>query len=229
MKLLSFLNRYFTLTEKLIWSLSVLAITASFLLFDRESYVVLIASLIGITALIFCAKANPIGQALCIVFGLIYGAISFSYRYYGEMITYLAMTVPMAVFALISWLKNPYKGNRAEVKVNRLRRGEYLFAFFLSVLVMVVFYFILKYFNTANLIPSTLSVATSFMAVYLTCRRSPYYAIGYACNDVVLILLWTLASADDPRYASVIVCFLAFLVNDIYGFIGWKRLEKKQR
>lgn len=39
----------------------------------------------------------------------------------------------------------------------------------------------------------------------------------------------TLASLSDPGYISVVVCFAAFLANDIYGFISWKRLEKKQK
>ena len=79
------------------------------------------------------------------------------------------------------------------------------------------------------MIPSTLSVTTSFVAVYLTFRRSPYFALAYAANDIVLIVLWVLASISDVRYVSVIVCFIAFLVNDIYGFINWHRMKIRQR
>ena len=144
------------------------------------------------------------------------------------MITYLGMTAPMAVFALISWLRNPYKGNRAEVSVNRLRRREIHWMFILSVAVTALFYFILVYYQTANIIPSTLSVTTSFIAVYLTFRRSPYFALAYAANDIVLILLWTLAAAENTTYISVIICFIMFLINDLYGFISWRQMEKRQ-
>ena len=88
--------------------------------------------------------------------------------------------------------------------------------------------FILKYFNTANLIPSTFSVSTSFLAAYLTFRRSPYFALAYASNDVVLIVLWVLASLKDISYISVVICFIVFLVNDLYGFISWLRMMKRQ-
>jgi hypothetical protein len=71
-------------------------------------------------------------------------------------------------------------------------------------------------------------VATSFGAVYLTFRRCPYFALVYAANDLVLILLWSLAAMTDRSYVSVILCFIVFLVNDVYGFISWKRMEKKQ-
>ncbi len=100
---------------------------------------------------------------------------------------------------------------------------------FLTAVVTAVFFFILRYFNTTNLIPSTLSVTNSFIAVYLTFRRSPYFAVAYAANDIVLIVLWALASISDIRYISVTVCFAAFLINDIYGFVNWKRIERRQK
>ena len=219
---------YFSKMELILWSVSVIFIIVSFCIFDRESYLTLIASLIGVTSLIFNAKGNPIGQALMIAFSLLYGIISYTFAYYGEMITYLGMTMPMAIFALIAWLKNPYKGNKAEVKVNSIGKIEQLLMWLLSLIVTAAFYFILKYFNTANIIPSTISVTTSFLAVYLTFRRCPTFALAYAANDIVLIVLWVLASLADIRYISVVVCFVAFLFNDIYGYISWQRMKRRQ-
>jgi len=228
MKALRSLSHYFTKIEWILWGTSVLLILISFLLFDRGSWLTLSASLIGVTSLIFCAKGNPWGQILMILFSLLYGAISFSFSYYGEMLTYLGMTLPMAVFALISWLRHPYQGNHSEVQVDHLRRYEWLFLAFLTAAVTFVFYFLLRALNTANLLPSTISVTTSFAAAYLTFRRNPWFALGYAANDVVLIVLWILASFENISYLSVVVCFAAFLANDIYGFISWRRMEQRQ-
>ena len=203
-------------------------IVVSFLLFDRENYLTLVASFIGVTSLIFNAKGNPFGQFLMVIFSILYGVISFASAYYGEMITYLGMTAPMAVFALVSWLRNPYNGNKAEVKVNRLELKEIIFTIILTAVITLIFYHILAAFHTANLIPSTISVTTSFLAVYLTFRSSAFYAIGYAANDIVLIILWALATISDISYLSVAICFVVFFVNDIYGFINWSRIQKRQ-
>lgn len=219
---------YFTKGELLLWTLSVLLIVVSFSAFDRENYLTLCASVIGVTSLIFNAKGNPTGQLLMIVFSVLYGIISFTFSYYGEMITYLGMTAPMAVFALISWLRHPYEGNKSEVKVNHLKKTELLFAIILTVIVTFVFYLILSDIHTANIIPSTISVTTSFLAVYLTFRRSEYYAVGYAANDLVLIVLWVMAAMKDVSYLSVVVCFVVFAVNDIYGYISWSKMKKRQ-
>lgn len=143
---------YFSKGELCLWGASVVLIVGSFCAFDRENFLTLAASLIGVTSLIFNAKGNPFGQVLMVLFSLLYGIISYMFSYYGEMLTYLGMTMPMAVFAL-----------------------------------------------------------------------------GYTANDVVLIVLWVLASLADARYVSVVVCFAAFLVNDLYGFVSWQKMKKRQR
>lgn len=219
---------YFTKGEIALWSVSVCSIALSYGLFNGESLLTLVASLIGVTSLIFIAKGNPFGQFLMVIFSLFYGIISYGYAYYGEMITYLGMTAPMAAFSLISWLKNPYNGKKSEVAVNRLKGKEICLMIGLTAVVTIVFYFILRFFHTANLIPSTLSVTTSFLAVYLTFRRSAFYALCYAANDVILIILWILATLADSSYLSVTICFVMFLVNDLYGFMNWSRMRRRQ-
>ena len=222
------ITNYFSKTELILWFGSVFLSLLSFFIFNGEDFLTLAASLIGVTSLIFNAKGNPAGQVLMIIFSILYGIISYSFRYYGEMITYLAMTMPMAFFALISWLKNPYKGKRSQVTVGEVSRFAFISMCISCAVITAVFYFILKYFNTANLFFSTVSVSTSYIAAYLTFLRSPYFAVAYAANDVVLIVLWTLASFSQTRYVSVIICFIAFLFNDVYGYINWRRMQKTQ-
>ncbi len=220
--------KYFSKKDIALWVSSMLIILVSFLAFDRSSCLTLIASLIGVTSLIFLAKGNPVGNVLMIIFSTIYGYISFSFAYYGEVATYVGMTLPMAVFSLVSWLRNPFKGKKSEVEVNSISKKEVVFMLFLTAAVSILFYFVLEFFGTANLLPSTISVSTSFAAAYLTFRRSPYYALVYALNDLVLIALWIMATFEDISYLSVIICFAVFFVNDIYGFINWQKMKKRQ-
>ena len=221
-------SHYFTAWELGLCLTSLFVILVSFACFDRQNLLSLIASLIGVTSLIFNAKGNPIGQVLMILFSILYGIISYGYAYYGEMITYLGMTAPMALVALIAWLKNPYQGRRSEVKVNQVKGKEWLLLAVLTAAVTVIFYFVLKAFDTANLGWSTVSVTTSFAAAYLTFRRSPWFALAYAANDVVLMVLWIMAMRADTSYLSVVICFALFLINDLYGFVSWLRMERRQ-
>lgn len=172
---------YFTKNEMLLWTTSAAFILLSFYIFDRENYLTLCASLVGVTSLIFNAKGNPFGE------------------------------------------------NKAEVRVNEIGARETVYMWLGTVAVTVLFYFVLEYFDTSYLIPGTISVTTSFLAVYLTFRRSSSFALAYAANDVALIVLWVLASLADARYVSVVVCFAAFWANDVYGYVNWQRIKIRQK
>ncbi len=168
-------------------------------------------------------------KILMVIFGIMYGLISYNYGYYGETITYVGMTVPMAVLATISWLRHPHQGEKHQVSISHLTKRQLVILPIATVAVTIAFYYILGAFNTASLYISTLSITTSFVAVYLSYCRSPYYAVAYASNDVVLIVLWIIASIDNLSNMSMLVCFCLFLVNDIYGYINWRRLHKQQQ
>ena len=214
--------------ERILWAVSLVVVTASFLLAPQKDYLSLAASLIGVTALIFVAKGLVLGQILTVIFSVFYGIISVVFGYYGEAITYLLMTAPMAIAAIVSWIRHPFKDSD-EVEVAKLNKITKIILAALTVVVTVAFYFILGALGNKNLIVSTLSVTTSFVAASLTYFRSPYYAIGYSLNDLVLIVLWIMAAISNPQYIPMIFCFVMFLANDLYGFIYWRRMEKRQK
>ena len=211
--------------ELILWISSVVVIVLSGVFIGKD-IVTAAASVIGVTALIFLAKGDVLGQILTIAFALFYGYISFRFRYWGEMITYLCMTAPTAAAAVVTWIKNPFA--KHEVKISPMSKTKTAAVILLTAAVTALFYFILRALGTPNIVFSTISIATSFSASFLMVLRNPLYAVCYAANDVVLIVLWILASIADISYFSMIICFAIFFVNDIYGFINWRKMAKRQ-
>ena len=220
--------RELNLFEICLWALSVISSIVSFVFSGGESIISLLASILGVTALIFIAKGNVWGQVLCIIFSLLYAYVSLKFKYYGELITYLFMSAPMALLSLISWIRNPYR-NTSTVKINNLKPWHFIAVFALSIPVTVIFYYLLRMLDTANLLVSTVSITTSFIAASLTFLRSPLYAIGYAANDIILIILWIMAAIKDISYLPMVICFVMFLANDMYGFFNWQRMKRAQQ
>ena len=216
-----------TKKEWLLWLGSLLIVILSNLVSGSVDVLTLVAVCVGITSLIFAAKGNVWAQILMIVFSILYGIISWRFRYWGEMITYLGMTMPMAVWSTITWIRNPSK-NGNEVEIQKLNRKHIAGLSVFSVAVTAAFCYILHVLDTPNIVFSTISVTTSFLAASLTMLRSSYYALGYAMNDIVLIVLWVLASLKNPAYIPVAVNFAIFFLNDLYGFVSWKKREAVQ-
>lgn len=215
--------------DYMLWFVSLVVVAISNIMTGVADYMTLLATLTGVTALIFLAKGDVFGQILTVVFSIMYAITAYKFRYYGEMITYVGMTLPIALMSVVSWIRHPYEKGKNEVKIHTLTSLEKIIMIFLTLAVTILFYFILKWLNTPNLEVSTLSIATSFLASYLMFYRNPFYAVAYALNDIVLIILWILASLSDFSYFPMIICFLMFLINDLYAFVHWKIREKKQR
>ncbi len=226
-----FLKQFKELTkfEIILWIVSIAVVVGSFFAFGSTDYLTLASSVIGVTALIFLAKGMVIGQILVIIFATLYGIVSFFFAYYGEVITYLCMTAPTAFVSLISWIRHPYKETSQVEVAPKIKPSSWAILSISTVAVTVAFYFILGALGNANLTVSTLSVATSFFASMLMVYRSPYYAVAYAANDVVLIVLWIMASLTDISYVPMVACFFMFFFNDIYGFINWQKMKREQK
>ena len=214
--------------ERILWAISSLVIIVSFVVSGGGDWLSMIASLVGVTALIFLAKGYVIGQVLVVIFATLYGIIACFFAYYGEMLTYVCLSAPAAVAAIISWLRHPYKGTK-EVEVRDLKPYHVIGLLGLTLVVTFIAYWLLLFLGTANLVVSTISVATSFFAAGLTVLRSPYYALAYGVNDIVLIVLWVLATMEELSYLPMVCCFVMFFANDTYGFVNWRRMKKKQQ
>ena len=195
-----------------IWMGALLVIVVSNFFSANFNALTLMASCVGVTSLIIAAKGNVWSQILMILFSILYGIISWQFHYWGEMMTYLGMTMPMAVWSTITWIRNPSE--------------KHVFLLVSSTTIITILFFkILAVLETPNIVFSTISITTSFLAASLTMLRSSYYAVGYAANDIVLIVLWIMATIKDPSYFSVMIIFTIFFFFDLYGFISWRKRE----
>lgn len=220
--------KLFNKFELCLWSVSLVTVFLSFVIPSEKDWLSLIASLIGVTALVYNARGNVMGQILSIAFSLFYGIISLTFGYWGEAITYLGMTLPSAIVATISWLRNPY-GDTGEVRASKMTKKITVIMLLCTIPVTMLFSLSLWALDTPNLFWSTVSITTSFIASFLTYMRSPYFAFVYAFNDIILIVLWALASMESISYLPMVACFVMFLFNDSYCFISWQRMQKRQK
>lgn len=217
----------FEAQDYVLLSLSIIVNFVAFAVTGFKDPLTFITAVTGIVSLLFNAKGHVFGQFVGVAFAIIYSVISFYLRYYGELITYAFMTGPIAVLSIITWLKNPYKTS-GQVAVASLTKRKTVIMWALAAAVTAAFFFVLRALDTPNLAVSTVSIATSFLACYLMLVRSPWFAVAYAANDIVLIVLWTLATVRNFSYLPMVTCFSVFLFNDIYSFLCWCKMKKSQ-
>lgn len=208
--------------------ISLSAITICFLFNEDKNVLSLVTSLLGVIVVLTGAKGLIVSPFINIFYNILYIIISISQKYYGEVLIYVFLMMPLHITTIISWLKNKSNKDSNIVSVNKLNRKEYMVLGLVTILITFMFYYILKLLDTNELMISTISLTASLVASYLMLRRSSNYAIAFVINDVILITLWGIACVNDIALLPMVVTFMVFFVNDIYGFISWKKREKEQ-
>lgn len=172
------------------------------------------------------------GKYACYIIGIIstffYAYVSYSNSYYGEVIISMCCTLPLMIFGLINWLK--HQDNTKTVVIKDMTIKEFVIVLLSQVILFMGYYYILKLFNTNNILVSTFSIVASLIATYLTARRSEYGFVGFIINDLILIALWGIPIfTGNLSIIPVVLCPILLLINDIYGAYNWKKIKIEQK
>ena len=172
------------------------------------------------------------GKYACYIIGIIstffYAFVSYSNSYYGEVIIAMCCTLPLMIVGLVNWLK--HQDNTNTVVIKEISKKELIIVLLTQAIMFIGYYYLLKVFNTNNLLVSTFSIVASIIATYLTARRSEYGFVGFIINDIILITLWSIpVIGGNTNLIPVLLCPVLLLINDIYGVYNWGRIKNKQK
>lgn len=207
--------------------ISVISIIIFGIIFKSEIIIIASSSVSIITAMLQ-AKGKIESQFFSIIVCLLYSYISYKSKYYGEVIFYVLIMLPMSIGGIISWITHKSKKTDT-VEVNEIKIKEWILLIFISIVAFIGLYNLLKYFNTNQLLVSTFSMIASLLAIYLLVRRSKYCFVFYLLNDIILIILWGLpVVAGNFLLIPMIIDPLALLISDTYGSFNWNKMEKEQ-
>ena len=196
---------------------------------SRSDYLTIICSLVLLLVVLTQAKGKVISQFLGIVFVVIYSIVAYRNRYYGEVIIYFFIMLPLFIAGIISWIKNIDEDTN-RVKANEITIREWNVLIIISGILFVILYYILKYFNTAQLFISTLSMITSLFATYLLTRRSKYGFLFYIGNDIILFILWgVVVIQGNFSVLPLVINQVINMINDTYGWYSWNKISNSNK
>ena len=213
--------------EKILLYGSIFLVTLVGIIF-KSDLLTTTCSIVGITTALLLAKGKNLGQIFGLLIVALYSIVSFRNGFYGEVIIYLFIMLPMYIMGIISWVKHQSKETNT-VEVNEIKKKEWIIVSIVSVIAFIGIYFLLNLFNTKELFVSSLSVIDSLFAIYLGVRRSKYSFHFYVLNDLILILLWGIpVISGELLLIPMVFNPIINLINDLYGIYNWRKLEKEQ-
>ncbi len=182
------------------------------------------ASFCGFLCALTQAKGKIISQFIGLIEVFLYSMVSYRSHYYGEVITYMVILLPLYIAGIYSWMTHQDKESKKVIK-NEISKKESIILFITNIFLFIMIYQLLKYFHTSQLIISTLSLIVSLTATYLIVRRSKYGFLFYIINDIILIILWGIpVIKGELILIPLIIDVILLFINDTYG---WKKWNKK--
>lgn len=213
--------------EKMLVLLGILGVVIFGCIFKSAILAIILSTASIITAMLQ-AKGKIASQFTSIFVCLLYSYISYINKYYGEVIFYMIIMLPMSIGAIISWLT--HKSDKTNsVEVNEIKLREWILIIIVSILAFIGLYNLLEVFDTSELLISTFSMIASSLAVYLLVRRSKYSFIFYILNDIILIILWGVPLiSGNLLFVPLVIEQFVLLISDSYGTFNWNKMEKEQ-
>lgn len=189
----------------------------------KSNLLAISVAFLGVFSSLNRAKGKVLSQTTGIILSILYSIIAFQNKYYGEVIIYLFIMLPIYISSVYTWLK--YKNNKTnEVLQNNISKKTTLLLFIINFCLFFLLYFILKIFNTNQLLLSTFSMLVKLNAAYLALKRNKYSFIFYTISAIMLLMLWGIPIFNG-QYELLPMLFdsILLIINNIYGFVKWSK------
>ena len=192
----------------------------------------IISAVLIIVSNFLLAKAKVEGYVLYVASMILYAYIATQFALYGEMVYSILVSTPLAVYGLVKAIRNKRKDKEMGqvIVINKIKRNEILIALSATVVIGIVFFFILQAFNTVFIVVSVLSLSVSIIGEYFIARRSRIGMFGFFLSDVFTITLWIMLLVINGEMNAVplVATYGMLLINDVYGLVEWRKVGEAQ-
>ena len=137
--------------------------------------------------------------------------------------------LPMTFFGIYFWSKNTkQREEKKRVIVRNLSWKEKIVWFGSSIVVFTIYGFLLKFLNgTLPFIDSSTTVFSIIATILLTKRVTDQW-FYWIMVDILSVVMWVYIFVMKQGDVSMLVMWSAYLVNAVYGYYNWRKMEKKQ-
>jgi len=211
--------------EKVWLGISTLLIL-SLSLYWGDGLIGITASLTGIWCVVLVAKGKISNYYVGIVNILAYAWIAYSWKFYGEVMLNLIFFLPMQFVGILVWRK--HMNSKAKEVKTKIMTQKQRFTWFVIAFVAILFYGQWLASLGGNM-PYFDSVSTilSIIAMILMIMRYVEQWVLWIGVNMASIYLWVYALSNGGTDISVLIMWVAYLVNSLYGLYNWNKLNQQ--
>lgn len=228
MKKIKFSNYFnsWSLFEKLWLSIATVLIIA-LSIFWKDNLIGIITSLTGVWCVILVAKGKILNYYVGIINVILYAYISFGWAYYGEVMLNLGYYLPLQFVGIVFW-KNNLNKNKTEVIAKRMSTKSIIFWSIVCSAAILAYGYILKALGgSLPFFDSTSTVLSVIAMIFMILRYLEQWVLWIIVN-IVSIILWWYTMLQGGTDISILLMWVAYLFNAIWGLVNWVKMYKKE-
>jgi len=193
------------------------------------SWLSVISMLTGLWCVILVAKGRIFNYYLGLIQVVTYAYIAYGYQLYGEVQLNLLYFLPMQFVGLYIWSKNKDQKVKDKVIVKFLSANQRLVAALVSCVAVWLYAGYLRGLGDPIPYLDSTSTVLSIIAMVLMAWRYMEQWVLWIAVDIVSVWMWVLVVMNEgANDIALLVMWIAFLINAVYGFIMWIKMYKQQ-
>ena len=211
-----------------IWLLTFTLVNLYLFFIWQDSWIGLIASLTGMLCVVLTAKAKISSFYFGLINILAYSYVAYQSRYFGDVMLNMLYFLPMTFVGIYFWKRNLKNNKKGEVIVKSLNWAKRFIWFGSSIVILTFYGLILTLIKGTLPFVDSATTVFSIIAIIMLNKRLTEQWIFWIIVDVLSIIMWAYIFITSGGDVSMLVMWSAFLVNAMYGYYNWRKLEKKQ-
>lgn len=209
-----------------IWLILFTIIITTLSIYWKDSPIGIIASLTGIWNVILVAKGKIANYYFGIIAVSTYAFVAYTQKYYGEVMLNMLYFFPMQFAGLYLWKKKKSNHKQNKVNVQYMSNSQRIAWSLITLLATVSYGFLLKKLDGNLPFLDAASTTMSVIAMILMIFAFVEQWILWILVDIISIIMWLIVLAKGGNDIAILVMWIAFLINAIYGFINWTKLAR---
>lgn len=202
------------------WLLLFIAVQIGIYIYNPDSILGMVSGIAGIICNVFVSKGKISNYFFGLIFAYTYFYISLGANFLGEMNTTLYVYIPAQFIGYFLWKANMQKEqNSAAVIAKALTVKGWIGLLAFLIIGTLLFVELLNYYGGSSTGLDGLSTIIVIAAQVLMVLRYREQWLLWIALNIISIALWA-------ENTSMYVMYSAYLLNSLYGYYNWSKLQK---
>lgn len=189
-----------------------------------------IAGITGVICVVMVAKGNILNYLFGLINVTLYGYISYKAALYGDAALNILYYLPMQFIGWFIWIRRRESADSVTVTSRVMNWRQRMMLGSLSLLLVVLVGFCLKYFNDPQPFKDSATTVLSIIAMFLMVKAYMEQWVLWVIVNIISVIMWVVAFINGGMHSMLmVIMWIFYLANSVNGWYTWIHLCRSEK